>query len=101
MIRIGPAGWKYKDWEGIVYPNPAPRGFNPLAYIADYFTTVEISQRIIPRFSSVWAGYTATARGRKSACSLISSRVFRDSAPYAGAALKVCPEGNHPTRRIP
>ena len=19
-IRIGPAGWSYKDWEGIVYP---------------------------------------------------------------------------------
>jgi uncharacterized protein YecE (DUF72 family) len=43
MIRIGPAGWKYKDWEGIVYPKPAPRGFDPLAYIADYFTTVEIN----------------------------------------------------------
>jgi uncharacterized protein YecE (DUF72 family) len=24
-------------------PNPAPRGFDPLAYIADYFTTVEIN----------------------------------------------------------
>lgn len=43
MIRIGPAGWKYKDWEGVVYPNPAPRGFDPLAYIAEYFTTVEIN----------------------------------------------------------
>ena len=43
MIRIGPAGWKYKDWEGVVYPTPAPRGFDALAYIADYFTTVEIN----------------------------------------------------------
>ena len=43
MIRIGPAGWKYKDWEGVVYPKPAPRGFDPLAYIADYFMTVEIN----------------------------------------------------------
>ena len=43
MIRIGPAGWKYKDWEGVVYPRPAPRGFDALAYIADYFTTVEIN----------------------------------------------------------
>ncbi|HWB97819.1 MAG TPA: DUF72 domain-containing protein [Bryobacteraceae bacterium] len=43
MIRIGPAGWKYKDWEGVVYPKPAPRGFDPLAYIAEYFTTVEIN----------------------------------------------------------
>ena len=43
MIQIGPAGWKYKDWEGVVYPTPAPRGFDALAYIADYFTTVEIN----------------------------------------------------------
>jgi Protein of unknown function DUF72 len=43
VIRIGPAGWKYKDWEGVVYPQPAPRGFDALAYIAEYFTTVEIN----------------------------------------------------------
>jgi len=43
MIRIGPAGWKYKDWEGVVYPKPAPRGFDPLRYIADYFSAVEIN----------------------------------------------------------
>ncbi len=24
MIRIGPAGWSYKDWEGIVYPPNPP-----------------------------------------------------------------------------
>ena len=34
MIRIRPLGWKYKDWEGVVYPSPAPRGFDALAYIA-------------------------------------------------------------------
>ena len=43
MIRIGPAGWSYKDWEGIVYPKPAPRGFDRLGYIAQYFSTVEIN----------------------------------------------------------
>jgi uncharacterized protein YecE (DUF72 family) len=34
MIRVGPAGWSYKDWEGIVYPAEKPRGFDPLAYLA-------------------------------------------------------------------
>jgi uncharacterized protein YecE (DUF72 family) len=43
MIRIGTAGWKYKDWEGIVYPKPKPRGFDELAYMARYFTTIEIN----------------------------------------------------------
>jgi uncharacterized protein YecE (DUF72 family) len=44
VIRIGVAGWKYKDWEGIVYPaKPRPRGFDELAYISNYFDTVEIN----------------------------------------------------------
>jgi len=43
MIRIGTAGWVYKDWEGIVYPKPRPRGFDALRYVADYFDTVEIN----------------------------------------------------------
>lgn len=43
MIRIGTAGWKYKDWDGIVYPKPKPRGFNELEYLAQYFTAVEIN----------------------------------------------------------
>jgi uncharacterized protein YecE (DUF72 family) len=43
VIRIGPAGWAYKDWGGIVYPEPKPRGFDPLAYLARYFDTIEIN----------------------------------------------------------
>jgi uncharacterized protein YecE (DUF72 family) len=43
MIRIGPAGWSYTDWNGIVYPAPKPRGFDPLAYLARYFDTIEIN----------------------------------------------------------
>lgn len=41
--RIGPAGWSYPDWEGQVYPKPKPRGFDPLAYLAQYFDTIEIN----------------------------------------------------------
>ena len=43
MIRIGPAGWSYKDWAGKVYPAPKPRGFDPLRYLSEYFDTVEIN----------------------------------------------------------
>lgn len=43
MIRCGPAGWSYKDWSGIVYPEPAPRGFDPLEYIARFFDMVEVN----------------------------------------------------------
>lgn len=42
-IRVGPAGFDYEDWSGIVYPKPRPRGFDPLAYLSRYFDTVEIN----------------------------------------------------------
>jgi uncharacterized protein YecE (DUF72 family) len=43
VIRFGPAGFLYKDWEGIVYPVPRPKKFDQLSYIAGYFDTVEIN----------------------------------------------------------
>jgi uncharacterized protein YecE (DUF72 family) len=43
VIRVGPAGWAYKDWEGIVYPAKKPRGFDPVEYLAQYFDAIEIN----------------------------------------------------------
>ena len=43
MIRIGTAGFSYKDWEGPVYPVPKPRGFDPLRYLAGFFPCVEMN----------------------------------------------------------
>lgn len=43
MIRVGPAGWNYRDWNGIVYPKPKPRGFDELAYLSGYFDAIEIN----------------------------------------------------------
>jgi len=42
-IRVGPAGWDYPDWAGTVFPKPRPKGFDPLAYLARYYDTIEIN----------------------------------------------------------
>ena len=42
-IRVGPAGWSYDDWTGPVYPDPKPRGFDPLEFLARYVDTVEVN----------------------------------------------------------
>jgi uncharacterized protein YecE (DUF72 family) len=42
-IRIGLAGWSFKDWAGIVYPSPRPRAFREPAYLAEFFDTLEIN----------------------------------------------------------
>src|SRR6267378_2902954 len=51
-IRIGPAGWSYTDWEGTVYPPHGSR-FDPLAYLASFFDTIEINSPFyrIPPFT--------------------------------------------------
>jgi uncharacterized protein YecE (DUF72 family) len=43
VIRIGPAGWAYKDWWGIVYPARKPRGFHELTFLSEYFDAIEIN----------------------------------------------------------
>ncbi|HSP05768.1 MAG TPA: DUF72 domain-containing protein [Acidobacteriota bacterium] len=43
MIYFGIAGWSYPDWEGIVYPAHKERRFDPLAYLANYFDTIELN----------------------------------------------------------
>ena len=43
MIRIGVAGWDYPDWEGPVYPAPSPRGFDRLAFLAQYVDVIELN----------------------------------------------------------
>jgi uncharacterized protein YecE (DUF72 family) len=42
-IRVGPAGWSYDDWRGIVYPEGAGAKFDQLAYLARFFDTIEIN----------------------------------------------------------
>jgi uncharacterized protein YecE (DUF72 family) len=57
-IRIGPAGWSYKDWEGIVYPPHGSR-FDHLAYLSSYFDTIEVNSPFYrippPTHASSWA----------------------------------------------
>ncbi|WP_245814498.1 DUF72 domain-containing protein [Cystobacter ferrugineus] len=63
MIRIGPAGWSYDDWAGIVYPKPRPRGFDPLALLAGYFDALELNtsfyRPISRRNAALWLERTA------------------------------------------
>jgi uncharacterized protein YecE (DUF72 family) len=43
VIRVGPAGWSYADWEGRVYPRHKLAGFHPLALLARTFDVIEIN----------------------------------------------------------
>jgi uncharacterized protein YecE (DUF72 family) len=58
-IRIGTAGWAYKDWVGKVYPKLKPQGFHEVGYLARYVDTIEINtsyyRPVRPEHARVWA----------------------------------------------
>ncbi|MGH9509102.1 MAG: DUF72 domain-containing protein [Terriglobales bacterium] len=57
-VRIGTAGWSYKDWEGIVYPHGIRKTEHPAAYLARYFDVIEINTsfygHIRPELGKLW-----------------------------------------------
>ncbi|MFO0838701.1 MAG: DUF72 domain-containing protein [Phycisphaerae bacterium] len=61
-IWIGPSGWSYPDWDGIVYPRAKPRGFNALAFIGTLFNAVEVNSSFYrtptARMTAAWPART-------------------------------------------
>ena len=58
-IRIGTAGWSYKDWEGVFYPaGMQQRRQHPLDLLAQCFDMVEINTsfygHIKPHIAKLW-----------------------------------------------
>jgi uncharacterized protein YecE (DUF72 family) len=62
-VRIGPAGWSYKDWEGVVYPPSPGKRFDPLAWLAHFFDTIEVNSSFYrippPTHAASWTRRTA------------------------------------------
>jgi uncharacterized protein YecE (DUF72 family) len=59
QIRVGTAGWSYKDWEGIFYPSGMQRRKqHPLEFLARCFDMVEINTsfygHIKPELARLW-----------------------------------------------
>jgi len=58
-ILVGPAGWSYEDWKGVVYPATRPRGFHEAAYLARFFPVIEINtsfyRPLRPELARLWA----------------------------------------------
>ena len=58
IVRVGPAGWSYSDWNGYVYPSRRPKGFHEAAYLAEFFDTIEINtsfyRPLRPDHAAIW-----------------------------------------------
>jgi uncharacterized protein YecE (DUF72 family) len=68
-LRIGTAGWSYKDWEGIFYPSGMQRNkTHPLEYLARFFDTTEINTSFYgplkPELVKLWCRKVAAVNPR-------------------------------------
>src|ERR1700693_715539 len=59
-IRIGTAGWSYKDWDGILYPAEVTRKkIHPVEFLARFFDVIEINTsfygHIRPELGRLWS----------------------------------------------
>lgn len=58
-VYVGPAGWAYEDWKGVVYPRGAGKSFDPLAYLARSFDMIEVNSTFYrppaPKAVASWA----------------------------------------------
>ena len=83
IIRIGPAGWSYIDWEGVVYPQKPGKSFDPLEYLARFFNTIEINSSFYrPPATSTSAsasGYADAVRSKYAPRSTVLSQRKRPS----------------------
>jgi uncharacterized protein YecE (DUF72 family) len=69
QIRIGTAGWSYKDWEGIFYPPGLEHHkVHPLEYVARFFDTTEINTSFYgplkPELAKLWCRKVAAVNPR-------------------------------------
>jgi uncharacterized protein YecE (DUF72 family) len=68
-IRIGTAGWSYKDWIGVFYPEYLrTKKIHPIEYLAQFFDVVEINTSfygpIKPHLAKVWCKKVAGVNPR-------------------------------------
>lgn len=62
MLRVGTAGWDYRDWDGVVYP-PGLKGTDRLRFLAGLLDAVEINvtfyRPVSPRLAERWLAAVA------------------------------------------
>ncbi|HVS10843.1 MAG TPA: DUF72 domain-containing protein [Planctomycetota bacterium] len=114
MIRVGPAGWSYPDWDGVVYPRQKPRGFHPLRYLARFVDCIEINSTFYAmptahsasRWASLldeWSDFRLTAKLHRDFTHFATHFKRGEAAPEAEQQAQAFLEGLAPlvrTRRL-
>jgi uncharacterized protein YecE (DUF72 family) len=97
LIRTGPAGWSYPDSRGHVYPADVPSKFDALAFLADYFDTIEVNAtfyRPQPRKTyASWVRRVAPNESFRFAVKLWQRFTHERTGPWTGDDVRLVTEG--------
>jgi uncharacterized protein YecE (DUF72 family) len=100
-LRVGVAGWDYRDWNGVVYPADQPARLDRLVWISRFVDVVEINSTFyrpaVPRVADSWVhrtrertGFVFTAKAHRA--------VTHDADDLTGDSLAPTLEGLRPLR---
>lgn len=89
QVRIGTAGWSYKDWDGIFYPpGMQRRQQHPLEYLARFFDTTEINTSFYgplkPELAKLWCRKVAAVNKNF----LFTAKLYRAFTHSPGSAMQ-------------
>jgi uncharacterized protein YecE (DUF72 family) len=96
VIRVGVAGWDYDDWKGPVYPVPAPRGFDPLAWLSGWFDLVEVNSTFYrPAGAKAVRSWLSRVEGHSGFrfTAKVWRRFTHERTPFGAADVRAAREG--------
>lgn len=100
ILRFGPAGWAYEDWKGIVYPPNLPRSTHPVAWLSQWFDTIEINVTFYrqpdPRHAAAWLRHLDHRPSFRFTAKLWEGFTHRRDAWPGDAAVRAYREGIAP-----
>lgn len=97
-IRVGPAGWAHKHWQGVVYPQGLGPEFSALEFLAGRFDTLEITSSfthmVRPELAAYWSRLVAANPRFQFTARL--NRQFTHERDLAPEAVRQFSEGLRP-----
>ena len=96
-ILVGSAGWSYPDWSGIVYPDPLPKGFDPLAYLARLVDCIEVNSSFYrPPTAAMSESWARRTPDRFVFTAKVWERFTHDREAFTDADVRLYSEGLAP-----
>ena len=99
-LYVGPSGWHYEDWHGVVYPQTRSARFDALAFMARCFNALEVNSSFYrpptARMTAGWVRRVPPAPQFSFAVKCWQRFTHQRTEPYSTADVETFLEGVRP-----